>query len=374
MSISFTPAISSMQTFSSSVTASPETRIDQVEQEVEQESQFVSEEKRAEYKITMRRTLAEIRSTIASMRALGRSEYQINRAVDGLLEKFYASSSTFFEKNTQFDNAKALVLQSNQAVGTTISQSTLKSRTISLTPYNAEGCNKANLIWKSTTDLPEFKQVWVKSDQNTKRCFIEQLNKDQSQNGTRVKDLAASFLYKSLGENNVTEWPAAHVPAYYHATPNLKSLMGILKGGQVNVSYEKLFQGAFVSTKPERIYGDYVFVFNRSIEWSADLAGNELGQRNGFVLGNDYWAGFAKPIPVNNSTLIKIKFYGRESDFAVMTTALKDEISKGLVVEHADGNDQNDAPHVVPSEWPSQTYADALSDMLQKILLISKGI
>lgn len=58
-----------------------------------------------------------------------------------------------------------------------------------------------------------------------------------------------------------------------------------------------MYRGAFVSTKPELDFGDYILAFNRNIERRSGLI-------HGFLASADtYWAGFKENIPVNKKTV-----------------------------------------------------------------------
>lgn len=87
---------------------------------------------------------------------------------------------------------------------------------------------------------------------------------------------------------------------YYHAT-QLLNLEGILKSGQVEVREEKYAKGAYVSTRPEEVFGDFVLVFKTSIEEGASWSVSTP-----FVEDNKVpvcWMGLKEPIPVNAATL-----------------------------------------------------------------------
>lgn len=135
MSFSIHPATLPPQIFTSPTMASPEERVSQVEQEAYDNIENVPEAQRAAYRTMVRNIIGQIRSTVAEMRALGRIEYEINRKMDGLFQNFHSSSASFFEKGTQYAHAKSMVNQSNDSVGTKISQAVLKSRKISFVPY-----------------------------------------------------------------------------------------------------------------------------------------------------------------------------------------------------------------------------------------------
>ena len=87
------------------------------------------------------------------------------------------------------------------------------------------------------------------------------------------------------------------LPRYYHAT-NKDGFINILKSGEIQVRHQKMYKGAFVSTKPEK-FGPYVFVFGRDIERRTGFALNNANRKeNGFAYDMAYWAGFADRLPV----------------------------------------------------------------------------
>ncbi len=95
--------------------ASPEERVNRIEQDAYAEADRLPIAKRETYKTSVRRDIARIRSRIADMRARGRTEYAINRVIDGLVQDFYSSKVTFIEQNGQFQNNKAKVQCRTQA-------------------------------------------------------------------------------------------------------------------------------------------------------------------------------------------------------------------------------------------------------------------
>lgn len=86
----------------------PENRIDLIEQEADEQAQINLAAKQ--------RGIAKIRSTIAQMRAQGKSGYEINRAIDDMLGDFYRSINSFSDNNTQYGLNKAQVSACSKAI------------------------------------------------------------------------------------------------------------------------------------------------------------------------------------------------------------------------------------------------------------------
>lgn len=86
---------------------------------------------------------------------------------------------------------------------------------------------------------------------------------------------------------------------YVHCTKSLDTLTKILQSGQIKFAQKGLFAGAFVANIPETIYGEYCLVMSNNIEKIPVL-------RTACFNNNLCYVGFAKNIPVNNSTLVGI--------------------------------------------------------------------
>ena len=99
--------------------STPEQQIDQLERETNDSSQNISAAQRA----AKRRGIASIRSQIAQMRAAGKNEYEINKALPGLFKQYHEAESRFGAGNELYTANKILVSSSNQATAKKISQS-----------------------------------------------------------------------------------------------------------------------------------------------------------------------------------------------------------------------------------------------------------
>lgn len=162
---------------------------------------------------------------------------------------------------------------------------------------------------------PQLQAFWKDSDLSGRDRFVHMCN----QSGfypVRQESSLVQQVYRPIGSNQDGVWFNSHEIArkviklqsddkirsiaqafFFHATSKT-ALESILKEGRVQVRHEKLFRGAFVSTQPEKAFGSYVLVFNRSIERLSHL-------EHGFTQANKtvYWAGFSRDIPVNQKTL-----------------------------------------------------------------------
>ena len=130
MSFSLTPTSGtdpwSVSPISALSMPSAEAKVDQLEREAYEEAKHLPVEKQAEYRASVRRDIAKIRSVIAEMRSQGRTEYSINRVIDGLFQDFYHSKTDFFEKSKQYESKKEQFLDRNKAIGASLSQTVSK--------------------------------------------------------------------------------------------------------------------------------------------------------------------------------------------------------------------------------------------------------
>ena len=140
---------------------------------------------------------------------------------------------------------------------------------------------------------------------------------------------------------------------YFHATPTENALQSILTSRRVEVRHEKAFKGAFVSTVPEKGFGRYILVFNRSIERLSPL-------NHGFTINqHTYWAGFRHDIPVTASTLAYIMLDEGDNE---EVRGLQDRVRQWTGNNAVTVISLNDVAHKldkirgldmgIPSEWP----------------------
>ncbi len=168
---------------------------------------------------------------------------------------------------------------------------------------------------KETAPFDRLKAFWKSASLQDKHWFVQVFNQDGESKFKTIRTNLADLVYKRiqplkdrqvnwLSSNEIDQrlirsWKRANLhnhSFYYHATSE-KALESILKSKKVEVRHEKLFKGAFVSTKPETGFGRCILAFKSNIERLSKL-------EHGFQAGeNTYWAGFSHEIPVTDSTL-----------------------------------------------------------------------
>lgn len=158
-----------------------------------------------------------------------------------------------------------------------------------------EASERVQALWDRTADRKAFEQLWMGSSLNDRETYVRLLDADVSPKGTEARRGLVHLLYRKV-RGSSESWPQQHDQSVFCHATSLEGLEGILKGEKIEVRHEKLYRGAFVSTKPETDFGKYVLVFNRSIERLSHLT-------HGFSVGDAYWAGFSRDIPVNQETL-----------------------------------------------------------------------
>lgn len=210
----------------------------------------------------------------------------------------------------------------------------------SASPWN-QTSQKVNAIWSAGLNRSEFANLWNASDRETKREFVTLLDNDSSRRASKMKSLYVNIIY--IAKKRLFRWPSQDDPAFYHATRSIENVLGILKDREIKVMAQKGLSGAFVSTKPELGFGDFIFVLNQSIERLNPL--NTVFQVN----GPGFWAGYANPIPVTEETLVKIVINYRGAFFEDVIAKIKSLAWEGLVIERFEFS----ATHtfIVPREW-----------------------
>ncbi len=157
---------------------------------------------------------------------------------------------------------------------------------------------------------------------------------------------------KSIAPIPYAEVPR-HADVYFHAT-SIENALKILSSKSIQRLDLTAFRGAFVSTLPERQYGDIVFALNRRIE----QAGPALHAK--FRAGS-HNVGFAQSIPV---TLETLEYVAVKSDVLAAHTieALGKELSLAAgreipvvplepIIKLAKGRLKREGVYV-PEEWP----------------------
>jgi hypothetical protein len=140
---------------------------------------------------------------------------------------------------------------------------------------------------------------------------------------------------------------------YFHAT-GMQNVIDILKSGKVERRDNKVYQGAFVSTKPEIIYGKVVLVFNRTIE---KLAGPVISAQYAKDSGA-HWAGFSGNIPVNTETLECVAVGDVKGDLTNLSQQLSQAAGReikvvplGPIIQERNQKAAEEGIFV-PEEWP----------------------
>lgn len=169
-----------------------------------------------------------------------------------------------------------------------------------------------------------LKLFWESGDLSYKHWFVKAFNQN-GQPFQEAREKLASIVYSSFIApldqvqwlNQPEVWSRLTVRKtqtfskgfFFHAT-SVEALKSILKTRRVEVRHEKAYRGAWVSTQPEPIFGKCILVFKRNIERLSKLNlgfmntdSQGLGQA---AQGQAYWAGFARDIPVTETTLAYI--------------------------------------------------------------------
>lgn len=101
-SFSSKPLIQTMATSE----ANTEQQLASIEKEAFEEGKHLPKDKQDLYKAMVRQGIGQIRNQIAEMRAQGKTEYAISRAVEILVRDFKTSNNSFLEKNQLWNGAK----------------------------------------------------------------------------------------------------------------------------------------------------------------------------------------------------------------------------------------------------------------------------
>lgn len=168
-----------------------------------------------------------------------------------------------------------------------------------------QSSRKVQLLWKNSSNKSLFAKAWEDTSLEDKRVFVHLLDLDSTPKAVKAKKDLLNVVYKKVNINPyspnkeiTTPWPNQTNEAYYHAT-KLEGLKGILQSGKVEVRQQKHCKGAFISTRPESAYGNYVIVFKRNIEWFAKVT-------RAYYNAQSTWAGFEKDLPITPFTVEKI--------------------------------------------------------------------
>lgn len=160
-----------------------------------------------------------------------------------------------------------------------------------------------------------------------------------------------AMQYQLTAGNN----PSAAEGFLCHTTSQ-EALLKILKAKMLRVEHQKLYRGAFVSTRPHPIFGNCTLVFKRNIERLSSLT-------HGFPVnspeGPAYWAGFSKAVPVTEQTLAYVILNGSEPEREALERTCLSLTGRTIkvirfepaieILEDIDTLDMG-----IPEEWPHE--------------------
>ncbi len=122
MSLSITPIRFQPSPPDYSNRPSPEDQLKEVEIFANDMVQYVPKAKQQAYRLMIQSELRFIRSQITTMKAEGKSEYEIHRALPGLFENFYAASNRYIDENKLYIQNKSSVCNENHVTANKINQ------------------------------------------------------------------------------------------------------------------------------------------------------------------------------------------------------------------------------------------------------------
>ncbi len=201
-------------------------------------------------------------------------------------------------------------------------------------------------LWTQAADKKVFDKLWKNASINDRRTFVHLLDKDSSNKAIKAKSELINTIYRKITQNPGNQWPTQKgVDVFYHATSR-KNLKKIIESGRLEVRWEQRYSGAFVSTKPETGFGNYILVFNRNIERLSHL-------NHGFSVENAYWAGFSHDIPVNAMTLNGILIYNEKyGEVFKLQKSYSDWAGQGIEVKPLSQQNSISGDKEIPKEWP----------------------
>lgn len=223
--------------------------------------------------------------------------------------------------------------------------------------------SKLRVDYNANHDIGALQRFWDRrKDLRARHWFVLLFNELNFKEGRTVRDSMSSRVYRQitakkgaiwLNDKEMQERTGKDYAGYYFHATTLKALESILKSGFVQVRHEQAFRGAFVSTKPEYSFGNYILIFKRSIERLSTL-------NHGFTLDQDtYWAGFSKGIPVNAYTLACVWLNAvEETSKETLERQCKVWAGREIVVMESDEGTpaEWDMKRLlgIPKEWPEE--------------------
>jgi hypothetical protein len=150
---------------------------------------------------------------------------------------------------------------------------------------------------------------------------------------------------------------------YFHATRNPEIIKSILQSKHIEPRHDQVYEGAFVSTRPELTYGHYVLGFNRTIESTSDVVTGEADNMFDFPL---HWAGFSKAIPVTSKTLEFVAVFDKSvsernqlaAEFSRIAGRTIEVVSGDTVMAEIQKRSQEEGV-CIPKGWPTSLPRDA---------------
>lgn len=207
-------------------------------------------------------------------------------------------------------------------------------------------------LWEKRMNNNQFDEIWETSSLDDRRTFVQILNNDPSDQALETKKNLFDSIYRNYYEKDSGYfWPPQQGSDTFYHTTSYEGLKGILQSGKIEVKHEKAYRGAFVSDRPETVFGKYVLVFNRNIERLSNL-------EHGFPAsyGDAFWAGFSRDIPVNGSTLRCVLY---DDDGSIKEEDLKKSCytwaKRDIEVNRYPHS--NTSQHRIPIEWPDEDRA-----------------
>lgn len=151
-----------------------EQQLASLEKQAFEEGQHLSKDKQDLYKAMVRQGIGQIRNQLANMRAQGKTEYAISRAVEILVLDFKTSNSSFIEKNQLCNSAKEEVNSNFHHTNIKLSNLSSNFGKIKRIQFDDEE-EKTSQFMESLQKSDNLKDLMSKSEENEKslKYFIE---------------------------------------------------------------------------------------------------------------------------------------------------------------------------------------------------------
>ncbi|MBP9840949.1 MAG: hypothetical protein KBC64_00820 [Simkaniaceae bacterium] len=230
--------------------------------------------------------------------------------------------------------------------------------------------------------FPALRAAWVASSLSDRHWFVDLFNQGTDAISEAVRENMADIVYRPIKpslagrpvqwlapqevDQRINEiWGRAHTQQhafFFHATREVNSLQGILTSRHIEVRHQQRLRGAFVSTLPEEVFGQYILGFKKNIERLSPLT---HGISNPAPLigvaqvpEQTYWAGFSQNIPVTEETLAYVAIQGTEDERRTLQDQCTQWAGRPIEVRLLnDAKQEIDAVHNldlgIPVEWAS---------------------